>query len=154
MGTLEYRENIRFALEHRYAQGELGDSDCPDGYTFITSETECETALTALDLCHTSQWTGSYTLIPVGCSHRPNYCGSHDWHWNTATSGSGRSDTRPVCVKEETETDYCTEGIVLSSISDTSCNLAGCSEGYKSSGTATVSCPIGGGSLEYDFTCT
>ena len=171
--------------------------------------------MTALDLCHTSQWTGSYTLIPVGCSHRPNYCGSHDWHWNTATSGSGRSDTRPVCVKEETETDYCTEGTwcssakrenisslvhllrgltrvtyttndsqpchpivsltrnntirtlrkyltrasrsntgtVLSSISDTSCNLEGCSEGYKSSGTATVSCPIGGGSLEYDFTC-
>ena len=53
-----------------------------------------------------------------------------------------------------TSTSYCTEGTVLSTISDTSCNLEGCSEGYKSSGTATVSCPIGGDSLEYDFTCT
>ena len=76
-----------------YAQGSLGDADCPTDYTRITSSADCEAATTALGLCDSSKWTGRSTGIPVGCSHRPNHCGQHDWHWNTATTGSGRGRT-------------------------------------------------------------
>merc|ERR1712127_965901 len=77
-----------------YAQGSLGDADCPTDYTRITSSADCEAATTALGLCDSSEWTGRYTSIPVGCSHKPNTCGRH---WNTATTGSGRADLRPIC---------------------------------------------------------
>jgi len=80
-----------------YAQGSLGDADCPTDYTHITSSADCEAATTALGLCDSSKWTGRSTGIPVGCSHRPNHCGQHDWHWNTATTGRGRADLRPIC---------------------------------------------------------
>eukprot|EP00964_Phaeocystis_antarctica_P145668 scaffold111784_cov65-Phaeocystis_antarctica.AAC.1 len=80
-----------------YAQASLGDADCPTDYAHITSSADCEAAATALGLCDSSKWTGRTTGIPVGCSHRPNHCGRHDWHWNTATTGRGRSDLRPIC---------------------------------------------------------
>ena len=80
-----------------YAQASLGDADCPTDYAHITSSADCEAAATALGLCDSSKWTGRSTGIPVGCSHSPNHCGRHDWHWNTATTGRGRSDLRPIC---------------------------------------------------------
>ena len=61
--------------------------------------------------------------------------------------------TFQVGMIESTSTSYCTEGKVLSSISDTSCDLEGCKEGYESSGTATVTCPIEGDVLDYGLTC-
>ena len=72
-----------------FAQGTQGTTDCPSGFKTITSKDECEEALIALNLCHRSRWEGSVNFIPVGCSHRPNHCGSHDWHWNESPTGQG-----------------------------------------------------------------
>merc|ERR1711998_258546 len=40
-------------------------------------------------------WVGSTTNIPVGCSIRNG--GDLRPHWNTASTGRGRSDLRPIC---------------------------------------------------------
>ena len=49
--------------------------------------------------------------------------------------------------------DACSDNIVLTAVNDNSCDLT-CDEGYKSSGTAKVTCSLDGGSPESDFTCT
>ena len=80
-----------------YTAMSKGVAACPAG-TEIQSQAECKEALGALGLCHDSAWTGSITLIPAYCSHRPDHCGLHDWHFNSQTTGnSGRSDTAPIC---------------------------------------------------------
>ena len=54
----------------------------------------------------------------------------------------------------DTSGDYCSDNIALTAVNDNSCDLT-CDEGYKSSGTAKVTCSLDGGSckLIYAWRC-
>lgn len=84
----------------KYKQGAAG-TECALG-TRITNKDEClRTAANSVGVTPGSSWVGSTTAIPVGCSIRNG--GDLIPHWNTATSGTGRSDLRPICKTTKTE---------------------------------------------------
>jgi len=75
---------------------------CPSGHE-ITTEDECAKAIEALGFCTGSPWTGSNEHIPPFCSVRPEHCGNHDMHFNSASAGSARNDIAPICFTVHTQ---------------------------------------------------
>ena len=76
----------------------------------LSSREECSAALEELGRCHDAVWSGESSVLPGACSYRPDYCGTHDMHWNTLDGvGAGRSDLAPICLCGATPTDAPTE---------------------------------------------
>ncbi|AEO97688.1 hypothetical protein ENVG_00294 [Emiliania huxleyi virus 84] len=76
-----------------------GVNACPTG-TEIASQASCEAAIDALGLTRTSEWIGSYSAVPRGCSYRGAGTAEEPPYrmlFNTAPSGSARSDLQSVC---------------------------------------------------------
>ena len=62
----------------------------------LPNQDEClNTAVKSIGVTPGPSWVGSRADIPTGCSIRDG--GDMSPHWNTASSGRGRSDLRPVC---------------------------------------------------------
>jgi len=98
--TVQYIEFFELQESYLFETLAQGIAGCEPGLT-ITTEDECRAAHEALSLDIDPPWIGSHGGIPVGCSTR-GY--SHRMHWNSASTGSARSDMTPVCRVQGYET--------------------------------------------------
>jgi len=114
-----------------YYQGPAG-GECPSS-DVITDRATCRSAHQFLGLETGPEWSGSHGGIPVGCGTRQDSSGfvgheadSTHLHWNTASTGQGRQDITPVCIRRFTgpvsadfyQLDYGTECPVSDRITD------------------------------------
>jgi len=84
-----------------YTRLAYGEASCPPGFEILSVD-ECVTALSVLDIEAMPAWVSVYTGLPRFCSVRENTGtnGKERMHFNSATTGQGRSDLAPVCKSQ------------------------------------------------------
>merc|ERR1740117_1163391 len=107
-----------------YEQMAEGSEGCPQGTEIATKE-ECMKAHSALGwpqdatatvLANGLPWEGSSSIIPIGCSTKKFPSKSRIaplMHWNTADTGAGRADYKPMCRREPTVSSAGPGGITV-----------------------------------------
>eukprot|EP00419_Tripos_fusus_P055776 CAMPEP_0172812212 /NCGR_PEP_ID=MMETSP1075-20121228/9899_1 /TAXON_ID=2916 /ORGANISM="Ceratium fusus, Strain PA161109" /LENGTH=873 /DNA_ID=CAMNT_0013651741 /DNA_START=28 /DNA_END=2649 /DNA_ORIENTATION=- len=85
-------------LEVPYQKLAVGAAGCPPGAEIKTVK-ECEDAINALGLDPEPRWVSTYPGLPQGCSFRDaiSVKSPERMHFNSAQSGTGRNDLRPIC---------------------------------------------------------
>lgn len=108
-----------------YEKLDFGENGCPPGREIISAE-ECEKAIKSMGLMASPKWVSNFDGLPRHCSVRMKTDkGSKErMHFNSAASGTGRSDLAPVCKVAKSKSSAKRSSEASSQQGSTAFNLA------------------------------